>query len=398
MPTPLAGLPLRWSRLLDRAAERSADRGPRTMRQPSAGAVLGAGMAVVWLLYLIPPIRQLWIHGHELRAGCASAVVIAYGLVIANALTSRREADWEDGRQPPARAVAWVRLGALAVLFGIDLAVLGAPAASTALYIAVVAMFVLPPRQSGIVAFAVGVLFLAMALLPATRLGSRAVIMALIPSVIWFGREIGARSEQLRVLARRQQAELAISEERNRVARDVHDILGHSLTVITVKTELAQRLLDLDPDRARAELADVERLAREALAGVRDTVGGLREVGLAGELANARTALHAAGIVAELPDAEVPGARGIVFGWVLREAVTNVVRHSRARHCRVVVTPAAIEITDDGDGSAATVRFGSGLRGLRDRVRAAGGALALTTPPGGGLRLAATFDDESDAR
>jgi two-component system sensor histidine kinase DesK len=197
----------------------------------------------------------------------------------------------------------------------------------------------------------------------------------------------------LEEVGRRQRAELAIVEERNRVARDVHDILGHSLTVITVKTELAQRLIDVDLERARAEMADIERLAREALAGVRDTVGGLREVSLLGELANARTALAAADVDANLPDGstlpDTPHAE--LFGWVLREAVTNVVRHSAARHCAVTVTDTTVEVVDDGRGLPADAASGSGLSGLRERVRAAGGTMTLSSPEGGGLRVFATM-------
>jgi two-component system sensor histidine kinase DesK len=161
---------------------------------------------------------------------------------------------------------------------------------------------------------------------------------------------------------------------------------------------LAQRLLDSDPSRARQEMADVERLAREALAGVRDTVGGLREVSLASELVNARTALRAAGIEAELPGpAELPERYAVIFGWVLREAVTNVVRHSGARHCRVRVSESRIDIFDDGKGLSGSV-FGSGLSGLRDRVRAEGGVFTVDTPPGGRTVIAADFTTADEHR
>ncbi|WP_231386917.1 sensor histidine kinase [Nocardia sp. BMG111209] len=394
MRTPTSGLPRRLSRALDRAAARSANAGGPAARRPGFGGMLAGGMAIVWLLYLIGPIQQAWVHGHVLRAILACACVIGYGTLIATTLSAYRGPDWEDGFDPPAPGRgAWIRLAAMAVLFAAESVLLGAAAVPSVLYLAVVAIFVLPLRQSGIVAGLVAVLVIVFALIPGWRFGGASVVLALIPPVIWLGREIGTRGRRLRELTRRQQAELAIVAERNRVARDVHDILGHSLTVITVKSELAQRLLDIDPERARTELADVERLAREALAGVRETVGGLREVSLAGELANARTALHAAGITADLPDIDVPGDRGIVLGWVLREAVTNVVRHSRARHCRVRATPSYIEIVDDGKGLDPDASFGSGLRGLRERVRAAGGTFALTTPPDGGLHLAVGFDE-----
>ncbi len=132
--------------------------------------------------------------------------------------------------------------------------------------------------------------------------------------------------------AHEQLKEMAVEQERARFARDLHDLLGHSLTVITVKSELARRVMASDPDRAAAEVADIERLSREALADVRATVAGYRGVTLAAEISSARSALAAAGVHADLPGAvdDVPGERRELFGWVLREGVTNVVRHSDA--------------------------------------------------------------------
>ena len=139
------------------------------------------------------------------------------------------------------------------------------------------------------------------------------------------------------LLAREENARLAVEEERNRMARDLHDILGHSLTVITVKAELAGRLMDADPDRARAEVADLERLSRDALVDVRRAVEGFRELTLPGELARAREALRSAGIEADLPGSaeDVPSDMREVFAWAVREGVTNVIRHSGATRCTV---------------------------------------------------------------
>jgi two-component system sensor histidine kinase DesK len=190
--------------------------------------------------------------------------------------------------------------------------------------------------------------------------------------------------------AREQLVDLAVSRERERVARDVHDILGHSLTVITVKAELAGRLLEAVPgtERARSELADAERLAREALADVRATVSGLREISLTGELVSARRALEAAGIAADLPTAVdvVPARHRELFAWALREGVTNVVRHSGASRCGVRLTADCVEVRDDGRGPGAD-GGGSGLAGLRTRAAAAGARLETERPPEGGFLL-----------
>ncbi len=183
-------------------------------------------------------------------------------------------------------------------------------------------------------------------------------------------------------------AELAVADERARFGRDVHEILGHSLTSIVVKAQLAGRLAGIEPEKARAEIADIERLAREGLADVRRTAAGYREITLAAELASARSALAAAGIRAELPQAvdDVPGHLRELFGWALREGVTNVVRHSGASRCEVRLTSSSMQVTDDGHGGAEP--SGNGLTGLADRAAAAGASLDAAPLPGGGFRLA----------
>ena len=172
--------------------------------------------------------------------------------------------------------------------------------------------------------------------------------------------------------AREENARLAVADERNRFARDLHDILGHSLTVITVKAELANRLLDVDPERARAELADLERLSRDALADVRRAVEGYRDLTLPGELARAREALRAAEIDADLPNStdEVPSELRELFAWTVREGVTNVIRHSGAPRCTVRLGAAEVEVRDDGAGPA-----------RRDARRHTGSTGCASAPP-----------------
>jgi two-component system sensor histidine kinase DesK len=182
----------------------------------------------------------------------------------------------------------------------------------------------------------------------------------------------------------RMSRDLAIVEERERVARDVHDVLGHSLTVVTVKAELAERLVDLDPARAKEELAEIQALSRQALAEIRATVGGLRVARLGDELASARTALAGAGIEGHVPDdpSAVDPRHRTVLAWVLREAVTNVVRHSDADNCWVELATNRLTVRDDGRGLGGRPE-GNGIRGLRERVGAAGGRLSLETGPEG---------------
>ena len=201
---------------------------------------------------------------------------------------------------------------------------------------------------------------------------------------------------------RATQAELeavTAERERSRVARDIHDILGHSLTVITVKSELAARLMDADPERARSEIEDVETIARGALADVRATVSGVRGVTASGELAAVRRALAAAGVEAELPSSTdtVPAEHRELVGWVIREGVTNVIRHAGASRCRIRISEHDVTIDDDGRGPAAPTGAGSvsstGLRGLRERVESAGGSLRFGPGELGGFTLTASLPD-----
>lgn len=187
------------------------------------------------------------------------------------------------------------------------------------------------------------------------------------------------------ILARREESKrdlenrLAVSGEREHVARDVHDLLGHSLTVINLKAEVAAKLLDSDPARARDEILEISRLSRVALADVRSTVTRLRRPDFGGEVEAAQRALDTAGIAADLPDPhtarQLPGVNAPLFSWALREAVTNVVRHSGASVCRVLVTPEKLQVDDDGAGFRGTV--GNGLSGLRERVEESGGSLDI---------------------
>ncbi|MFF0266948.1 sensor histidine kinase [Kribbella sp. NPDC004536] len=197
-------------------------------------------------------------------------------------------------------------------------------------------------------------------------------------------------NQQLRE-ARAEVARLASDAERNRIARDLHDLLGHSLTAITVKSGLARRLAADGPPAALAEIESVEQLARQTLADVRAAVSGYQDVTLAGELARGRELLRAAGVAADLPTAcdMVPSSRQELFGWVVREGLTNVVRHARASRCTVALTASAVEVRDDGVGGSDGT--GSGLDGLRARVAAAGGVLTAgpADPRGWSLRVEA---------
>jgi two-component system sensor histidine kinase DesK len=183
------------------------------------------------------------------------------------------------------------------------------------------------------------------------------------------------RSNRALAQARAELARLAAENERIRIARDLHDVLGHSLTTITVKAGLARKLGAENPGQAVSQIAEVEELSRRALADVRAAVSSYRDVTLASELARGRELLRAAGITPDLPTATdlVDPACQELFGWAVREGLTNVVRHSRAGTCAVRLSPSCVEVTDDGAGLAAPP--GNGLRGLRERAAALGGTV-----------------------
>jgi two-component system sensor histidine kinase DesK len=186
---------------------------------------------------------------------------------------------------------------------------------------------------------------------------------------------------------RAELARLAAENERTRIARDLHDLLGHSLTTITVKAELAYHLGSRDPEAALREIQEVAALSRRALGDVRAAVANYREVTLARELATGRELLRAAGISAELPPAAevVDDVNQELFGWVLREGLTNVVRHSHATACRVMISPSSVEIVDNGVGQ--TAGCGTGLTGLAERVASIGGVIEAGPIQPNGWRL-----------
>jgi two-component system sensor histidine kinase DesK len=172
--------------------------------------------------------------------------------------------------------------------------------------------------------------------------------------------------------------------ERERIARDLHDVLGHTLSVIVLKAELAGRLVTLDPARATAEIADVEKTARTALAEIREAIGGYRSRGLAAEIEAARLTLDAAGVTlvaesSQTPTAALSPQEETALALVLREAVTNIVRHARATTCRLrFITEAGHRrLVVEDDGQHAIAREGNGLRGMRERVESLGGQFSM---------------------
>ncbi len=219
--------------------------------------------------------------------------------------------------------------------------------------------------------------------------------------------------------AQADQAQVAVTEERLRFARDLHDLLGHSLSVITLKSEVVARLLPDRPAQAASEVAEIEQVARQALWEVREAVSGYRRTTLAAELVAARAALSAASIACTEQVAAVglEPAVEAVLAWAVREGVTNVVRHSAAASCTVSVAlegdRVVATVADDGRGVSGPLAAsgnglsgnglsgnglsGNGLCGLAERLALVGGALESGPGPAGGFRLRAMVPVASTA-
>ena len=203
--------------------------------------------------------------------------------------------------------------------------------------------------------------------------------------------------------ARGEIGRLAVADERLRFARDLHDLLGHSLSVIALKSELASRLIDEHPEQAAEHVRDIEAVSRRALSEVREAVAGYRRPLLSAELAGARSTLAAAGIevdAAPAPVVELPPDAEAVLAWAVREGATNVLRHSEASHVRISVAVGArdaeLELIDDGCGGEEAVDGdGTGLAGLAERVARVRGRMDAAPNAGGGFRLAVTVPLEA---
>jgi len=328
-------------------------------------------------------------HGHP--PGEVAVVVAAwsaFAVLFVRGMITGRDAAIGDEAIPLIAAL--VGLTVLLVALG------GGDFGGMAVFAAVAAGRRLPPARSApvIVALAIGV---AVAL-GAGGHGANAIALSLTTLglgwwMIGFARLITTVRE-LRA-AREEIARLAVNEERVRFARDLHDLLGHSLSLIALKSELAGRYLPERPGDAATEVADIAEVSRRALSEVREAVGGYRRPTLRVELAGAREALAAAGIDvrADTPCAALPPDAEAVLAWAVREGATNVLRHAGARHVEIRVhaggEQVSVEVVDDGRGaSSGEVDDGTGLAGLAERVARHHGRLEAAPRAEGGFRLA----------
>jgi two-component system, NarL family, sensor histidine kinase DesK len=376
----------------------SAWRGPADLSR--AARIWRVSLTSVWLVYLIEPVSGLFGHHRDtLYIGGGLAIIAAFCVLFVVII-----ADWN-------RTARRSLLG-LAALFALALAACilygGAGATSLWIYVSALIGLVIPVQRT-----AVWLLALVTVCYAVTSLTSHVdmadFLVNLLPTVLLGLAMMGLRNhfELTRELsqARETVARLAASEERLRLARDMHDLTGQSLSMITLKSELALRLLGRlpeGPDRNRAcdEIEQVGAVSRQTLHDIREAISGYRRPTLAVEIITARAALESAGITSQ-DDADLTLLSGTfdpdteaALAWCLREAVTNVVRHSAARTCHIGLArrggTLCLEVRDDGQGHVGADPSGTGLRGMSERLRAVGGSLELRPSQTPGFRLIAT--------
>jgi two-component system sensor histidine kinase DesK len=253
------------------------------------------------------------------------------------------------------------------------------------IYAAAMVPFVASTRQAlaFIATLVIGVAMVSLAYAPPGRYwlaGMTTILLVLVAVGNLFYADWIRRNAQL-WRAKEDVEEMAAVAERERISRDLHDLLGHTLSVIALKSELASKLARVDPAKAAEEIREVERVSRSALSEVRAAVEGFRGRGFTGELRNAARALEAAGVRldAEGGDMQMPPRQEGILALALREAVTNVIRHARASTCRVSLRAdgarCVLTVTDDGVGGP--VSEGNGLAGMRERAAALGGTVTV---------------------
>ncbi len=352
--------------------------------------VVGPVMGIVWAVFLLQPWQVAWDAPHGVERTLSLVAIAALALSFARVVLQRAG---PRGSVSPDPRSAFILLEQL-VLVAVSTLAADEQGLVGLVFVCVSAIFLLrDPRALLVPVFASACIVVVPRVVPGWDTIDDLILSVVLASVAVYGfTQLVQRNQQL-ALAQDEVAVLAVERERERIARDMHDILGHTLTVISVKAELAGKMFEVDADRARAEILEVQGLARAALADVRGMVSATRAVTLAGELAGARQAFDAAGVEAEVPGTvdQVPDRLRELFAWALREGTTNVLRHAAASRVRVTMTDDTLTVEDDGHGpSAVDVVPGNGLRGLCERARQVGAHVAVTASPLGGYQLQVT--------
>jgi two-component system sensor histidine kinase DesK len=353
---------------------------------------------VFWLFFLWQPLSVLLappLTASKVVSLCGMAVFIGLYLWIT----------WQEAfrltRQTPTRTdTTWQSWTPIALLLGLSvvmIALQGQSALGSLIYVSAGLCGRLTAWRAGVAIVGLTLLAVLLGAVTGSPLSATGQIFFIIPAVgsfvYFFSRAIRVNQDLRR--ARQEIARLAVSEERLRFARDLHDLLGHTLSLIALKSELARRLVSVSPEQAAIEIGDIESAARQALTEVREAVADYRQPTLASELRAARELLTAAGVACTQQGEPTPlsASAEAALSWTVREGVTNVIRHSHARSCVITLTQqdgrVGVEVHDDGAAATPAIGAtrGNGLAGLRERVAALGGVCAAGPAPEGGFRL-----------
>ncbi|WP_411708443.1 sensor histidine kinase [Corynebacterium sp. LaCa116] len=341
-------------------------------------ALRNAAFAAIWLIFLLPAFLQVLVLPDYSSAQRVWAAIITFAFAAAYFLSFGSLQSWPRGWSQRQRvALRWVLLAVLA------LAAIPAYGVWTVVflpYLGAIIAYTQPLTVAGTIVALTG----CAASIPAWYFG-RPVFVSL--SLIIFGWPLFI--VVLGALSQRSDTEtalrhdLALAQQRENIASDIHDLLGHTLTAINLKAEVARRYLERDPAHAASELEEISSLSRRSLAEVRSTVTRMKNPTFAGEVQAARRILDTAGIRAHIPENfPHPSCNEDVFSWGLRELTTNVVRHSGAKHCWVFLAADSLQVSDDGGGftddAARALASGlTGLAGLRRRAEDAGGTVII---------------------
>lgn len=349
---------------------------------------LGRWFMAIWVVFTLPSAVQILQTGHTAGDVALAGGILAWGAV------------WiwfwlrAAGRSRTAEifglAITVVLLGLFAFFTPAPIDVGG-----VMVFAFIIAGACFPVRTA--VKIMIGLVVLQIALevlrLDPVSLAASGLVNSILVGVVGIGARLFYQSYQQLTAAREQLAHLAVTEERLRFARDLHDLLGQSLAVLVLKSELVAKQLPEDADDSlRHEVRDIAQVARKSLNDVREAVAGYRRPTLQAEIASARNALRAAGIGLLVEDrvGELEPEQDGVLAWCLRESVTNVVKHSGAKRCEVRIFRddglARLEVSDDGRGASA-LNGGSGLAGMRERVALVGGSINVESNAGLHVRV-----------
>lgn len=342
----------------------------------------GTWLSGIWLIFLAFPIVTIAQADYRIAWKAVGwALILAFAGAYLGALS---QVQWASEPSPLRRGLSW-----LALLLGITALLvpfLGYSTVQFSPYLLSFAALGFPKPARWIAPLLMLSAVVAAAWAEPSARGILLIDLALLGICV----PLAELTERTEAWEEAERSRLVLAE-RDRIARDMHDLIGHSLTVINLKVQLAQRLLEHDTSRAQSELAEVRGIVAQALTGVRRTVSSARIVTAPDELEEALGALDTAGVEVRVSGSagSLTGPMAMVAGWILKEATTNIIRHAVASRCVLSFEPRRMVIADDGTGFSGTEN--NGLRGMRERVAAAGGTLRLGASSLGGAEVEVTW-------